>query len=133
MATTSAVRLLALRPVVHGLGKLFLFTLAQLPLIAGAPTVPYLKRSEEVHALSPSDPSLWLYLGVAAALVLSGGAFAGLTIALMGQVCSPQELQVETSKPLANAPVRSGYRMRSIYRSFRRPVKTPSEKMRPAC
>ncbi|PLB55579.1 DUF21-domain-containing protein [Aspergillus steynii IBT 23096] len=85
MATTSAVRILALRPVVHGLGKLFLFTLAQLPLIAGAPTVPYLKRSEEIHALSPSDPSLWLYLGVAAALVLSGGAFAGLTIALMGQ------------------------------------------------
>ncbi|KAK1146280.1 cell agglutination protein Mam3 [Aspergillus melleus] len=85
MATSPAIRILALRPVVHGLGKLFLFTLAQLPLIAGAPTVPYLKRSEEVHALSPSDPSLWLYLGVAAALVLTGGAFAGLTIALMGQ------------------------------------------------
>ncbi|KAK2794041.1 hypothetical protein FQN51_000950 [Onygenales sp. PD_10] len=33
----------------------------------------------------PDDPSLWLYLSVAAALVLSGGAFAGLTIALMGQ------------------------------------------------
>lgn len=27
------------------------------------------------------DPSLWAYLGVAAALVLLGGAFAGLTIA----------------------------------------------------
>lgn len=27
------------------------------------------------------DPQLWAYLGVAAALVLLGGAFAGLTIA----------------------------------------------------
>lgn len=33
---------------------------------------------------------LWLYLSFAAALVLLGGAFAGLTIALMGQVsCTP--------------------------------------------
>ncbi|TVY68761.1 Protein MAM3, partial [Lachnellula suecica] len=30
-------------------------------------------------------PNLWVYLGVAAVLVLLGGAFAGLTIALMGQ------------------------------------------------
>ncbi|CAO2647541.1 Nn.00g084630.m01.CDS01 [Neocucurbitaria sp. VM-36] len=34
---------------------------------------------------SPNDASLWLYLGVAIALVLAGGVFAGLTIALMGQ------------------------------------------------
>ena len=34
---------------------------------------------------SPDDPNLWAYLGVAVALVLLGGAFAGLTIALMGQ------------------------------------------------
>lgn len=34
---------------------------------------------------SPDDPNLWVYLGVAIALVLLGGAFAGLTIALMGQ------------------------------------------------
>ena len=33
----------------------------------------------------PGDPNLWIYLGVAALLVLLGGAFAGLTIALMGQ------------------------------------------------
>ncbi|KAI9683200.1 MAG: hypothetical protein M1829_005991 [Trizodia sp. TS-e1964] len=33
----------------------------------------------------PASPSLWLYLGTAVALVLLGGAFAGLTIALMGQ------------------------------------------------
>ena len=37
----------------------------------------------------PSDYStLWIYLSVAVGLVLLGGAFAGLTIALMGQVCS---------------------------------------------
>jgi hypothetical protein len=30
---------------------------------------------------SPQDPSLWAYLGTAVALVLLGGAFAGLTIA----------------------------------------------------
>lgn len=41
-----------------------------------------------IHALgdedlpkSPKDASLWLYLGVAIALVLAGGVFAGLTIA----------------------------------------------------
>ncbi|KAH7397435.1 hypothetical protein BKA66DRAFT_509151 [Pyrenochaeta sp. MPI-SDFR-AT-0127] len=45
-----------------------------------------------VHALadddlpkSPNDAGLWLYLGIAIALVLAGGVFAGLTIALMGQ------------------------------------------------
>ena len=34
---------------------------------------------------SPDDPNLYVYLGIAVALVLLGGAFAGLTIALMGQ------------------------------------------------
>ncbi|KAJ4299320.1 cell agglutination protein Mam3 [Kalmusia sp. IMI 367209] len=33
----------------------------------------------------PADASLWVYLGIAIALVLLGGVFAGLTIALMGQ------------------------------------------------
>ncbi|KAA8644254.1 hypothetical protein EYZ11_005908 [Aspergillus tanneri] len=86
MATSPAIRLLALRPVISGLGKLLLFTLTHLPLSAAAPTAPYYTtRSSKVETLSADDPSLWLYLGVATALVLSGGAFAGLTIALMGQ------------------------------------------------
>ncbi len=34
---------------------------------------------------SADDPNLYLYLGVAVFLVLLGGVFAGLTIALMGQ------------------------------------------------
>lgn len=36
--------------------------------------------------MSPKLPTLWIYLAVAIGLVLLGGAFAGLTIALMGQV-----------------------------------------------
>lgn len=36
--------------------------------------------------MSPEKSTLWIYLAVAVALVLLGGAFAGLTIALMGQV-----------------------------------------------
>lgn len=35
--------------------------------------------------ISAGDPNLWIYLAVAVALVLLGGVFAGLTIALMGQ------------------------------------------------
>lgn len=36
--------------------------------------------------LSIHNPSYWGYLGVAAILVVGGGIFAGLTLALMGQV-----------------------------------------------
>lgn len=41
---------------------------------------------DEKPPKSPQKPTLWIYLAVAIALVLLGGAFAGLTIALMGQV-----------------------------------------------
>ncbi|KAB8235157.1 putative DUF21 and CBS domain protein (Mam3) [Aspergillus alliaceus] len=83
MATPSAVRFLAIRPVIFGFTKLFMLALGELPLVAAAPAT-YIAYSEETPK-SSSDPNLWLYLGVAAFLVLSGGAFAGLTIALMGQ------------------------------------------------
>lgn len=73
------------RPVAVALVKLLLLAIAQIPLIRAAPT-PFLQQLSEEDGKPPSDPSLWLYLGIAAALVLSGGAFAGLTIALMGQV-----------------------------------------------
>jgi metal transporter CNNM len=82
---------LAIRPIALGLGKLFMLCFSQLSLVSAAPTSHSFARrghSDEVKALSTDDPSLWLYLGVAAALVLTGGAFAGLTIALMGQVRS---------------------------------------------
>lgn len=54
------------------------------PLVKALP-MPF---GGSVHALadedlpkSPDDASLWLYLGIAIALVLAGGIFAGLTIA----------------------------------------------------
>lgn len=84
MATPPAYRSLALRPVVFGLAKLLVLAFLQLPLISAAPTSYVI--SAEPEPKPPNDPGLWLYLSVAAALVLSGGAFAGLTIALMGQV-----------------------------------------------
>lgn len=52
--------------------------LARLPLSSAHP----LHTLDDVLQPKPADdPSLWAYLGVAAALVLLGGAFAGLTIA----------------------------------------------------
>lgn len=84
--TTSFNRYTSLRPVVLGVAKL-----AFLPLVSAAPTFfnqPIAARAEHKHGsggMEAGDPDLWLYLGVAIVLVLSGGAFAGLTIALMGQ------------------------------------------------
>lgn len=78
---------MALRPALLAIARLFFFACTQLPFINAAPTNPsfLLHAREEPEPKSPDDPGLWLYLGVAAALVLLGGAFAGLTIALMGQ------------------------------------------------
>lgn len=76
------------RPVALGLAKVLLI-LGRLPLIAALPTSlqDVLVRRKEVEAPKPvSDPGLWLNIGIATALVLIGGVFAGLTIALMGQV-----------------------------------------------
>jgi hypothetical protein len=72
------------RSVTLVLTKVLLLLIAQLPAITASPTPPWAK--EDSNGTAPSDPSLWLYLSVALALVLGGGAFAGLTIALMGQV-----------------------------------------------
>lgn len=73
------------RPAAVAVVKVLLLAIAQIPLIRALPT-PLLHSLSEPEGKPASDPSLWLYLGIAAALVLSGGAFAGLTIALMGQV-----------------------------------------------
>lgn len=79
---------LASRPATLGIAKLLFLVLAQIPaLTVAAPTAFYgvlAKHSDE--GKDPEDPELWLYLGISIILVLSGGAFAGLTIALMGQV-----------------------------------------------
>lgn len=78
---------LSQRPIILGFGKIFWYALTQLVTVQAAPlsTIIWSKR-DEPEGKPPDDPSLWLYLGIAAILVLLGGAFAGLTIALMGQV-----------------------------------------------
>lgn len=88
MAAPPVNRYVAGRPVVLGLAKILLLAISRLPVISAAPTSLHSLGKNELEPRPSSDPSLWLYLSIAAALVLSGGAFAGLTIALMGQVCS---------------------------------------------
>ncbi|KAH9827839.1 hypothetical protein Tdes44962_MAKER02773 [Teratosphaeria destructans] len=63
-----------------------------LPLVSAAPLRTWggarvweHNHSDDELPKSPEDGSLWVYLGIAVALVLLGGAFAGLTIAFMGQ------------------------------------------------
>lgn len=86
--STTQNQYLAQRPLVLGLSKIVFLALSQIPLVRAVPVhISHLIHSyaDEPEAKPPDDPSLWIYLGVAAALVLLGGAFAGLTIALMGQ------------------------------------------------
>jgi metal transporter CNNM len=70
------------RPAVLGLAKVLVTGLLQISSVAAAPlfALGHSEHDEEDGA-SPDDPSMWLYLGMAAVLVLLGGAFAGLTIA----------------------------------------------------
>lgn len=85
---------MASRPAVLGVARLFILALCNLPMLSAAPayispSIPFVALSEESGpGKSAADPELWLNLGISAALVLMGGAFAGLTIALMGQVCT---------------------------------------------
>ncbi|KAH8597868.1 hypothetical protein B0O99DRAFT_617005 [Bisporella sp. PMI_857] len=72
-----------------GLAKFLYLGLCKLSSVSAAPLFEYIgiekKKQHEDGPQDAKDASLWLYLGVAAILVLLGGAFAGLTIALMGQ------------------------------------------------
>ena len=79
----------AARPYVFSMAKFLIMGLGRIPLAYAAPLVNKLpfKVFEEEPPMSADKPTLWIYLAVAIALVLLGGAFAGLTIALMGQVC----------------------------------------------
>ncbi|KAG9573554.1 DUF21-domain-containing protein, partial [Aureobasidium melanogenum] len=76
-------------PAALSIVKLLGASLINLPLSYAAPLFDKsdspIYRREEPEPKSPDDPQLWVYLGVAIALVLLGGVFAGLTIALMGQ------------------------------------------------
>ncbi|KAG4415750.1 hypothetical protein IFR04_011114 [Cadophora malorum] len=77
----------ARRPAAQGVAKVLLLVLAQISHVAAAPVKEFLGllKEDEGAPKDAKDASLWLYLTVAAVLVLLGGAFAGLTIALMGQ------------------------------------------------
>ena len=58
--------------------------LASIPMSYAAPLLQLTKEHGGDDDLEPKpadDPSLWIYLGTAVALVLIGGVFAGLTIA----------------------------------------------------
>ncbi|KAF2760436.1 DUF21-domain-containing protein [Pseudovirgaria hyperparasitica] len=74
------------RVVVLGLGKILFLLLGSLPFLHAAPLhTSSVSILDEVEPKEPDDPSLWVYLSTAIVLVLLGGVFAGLTIALMGQ------------------------------------------------
>ncbi|KAF8857968.1 DUF21-domain-containing protein [Acephala macrosclerotiorum] len=73
------------RPGTNGLSKILVLVLAQLTHVAAAPLKPYLHLLMREEPEQADGGGLVLYMTVAVALVLLGGAFAGLTIALMGQ------------------------------------------------
>jgi metal transporter CNNM len=83
--------------MVLGISKVITLTLGQLSLVQAAPfyASTLLFSTEKDTPQDVEDPSLWLYLIVAATLVLLGGAFAGLTIALMGQVRDIRALRLQ--------------------------------------
>ena len=72
----------------RSLSRLWLYAIAQLPLVVALPLQKssFTAQEDADEGTPPDDPLLWIYLSVAVALVLLGGVFAGLTIALMGQV-----------------------------------------------
>ncbi|KAL9603799.1 MAG: hypothetical protein Q9219_000908 [cf. Caloplaca sp. 3 TL-2023] len=73
------------RPEVFSLVRILVYISVALPLLRAAPLRNGPIIALEETPMSPAKPTLWIYLAVAVALVLLGGAFAGLTIALMGQ------------------------------------------------
>jgi metal transporter CNNM len=89
-STMESNQYLSRRPLVLGLAKILAISVSQLSFVQAAPfgIADFIYKKDEDAPKSSDDASLWLYLGVAAMLVLLGGAFAGLTIALMGQVRS---------------------------------------------
>ena len=63
-----------------GLFHAFAPMVTALPMPFGG-VVSALKEADEDLPKGTDDPQLWLFLGIAVALVLAGGVFAGLTIA----------------------------------------------------
>ena len=118
----------ASRRTILSVAKLLFLALSNVPLIRGAPTKLLQTFVEgvqdEPEPLPADDASLWVYLSVAVGLVLLGGAFAGLTIALMGQV----NASVAQNLPYL---LTHTYRMKSIYKSSKHPAKVQRRSMQP--
>jgi metal transporter CNNM len=79
-----------LTPAALSIIKLLGVSLINVPLSYAAPLFStsdssHIYQHGEPDPKSPGDAELWIYLSVAITLVLLGGVFAGLTIALMGQ------------------------------------------------
>jgi metal transporter CNNM len=68
------------RTSAQGLAKVLFLVLAQLSHASAAPIKQFFGFSQAEEP-DQEDENMFLYLAVAAALVLLGGAFAGLTIA----------------------------------------------------
>jgi len=58
--------------------------ICKLSAVSAAPLMQLVGIESQKNLEGADDPSLWLYLSIAVLLVLLGGVFAGLTIALMG-------------------------------------------------
>lgn len=69
------------RPAVLGLAKVLFLGASQVSLAGAAPLNSWLHGGDEDLPRDPESGDFWLYMTVAMVLVLSGGAFAGLTIA----------------------------------------------------
>jgi len=72
------------RPGTSALTKSLYLGICKLSAVSAAPLIQLVGIESKKHLGDVEDPSLWLYLSVAFVLVLLGGVFAGLTIALMG-------------------------------------------------
>ena len=107
------------RPLLLSGARLLVLGIASLPLLRATPIrhTPFtILADDDEPPVPPDSPTLWIYLAVATCLVLLGGAFAGLTIALMGQVISMRfrrdsqltrkrmKYICKSSRPLAKAP-----------------------------
>ena len=116
--------------IARSLVKLVLLLSAQLPLLRASPisraSSPIFHTFEEDAPKDSQDPTLWVYLSVALALVLLGGAFAGLTIALMGQVSELLEPHTKSAKG-------SGLRMKYTCKSSKRQAKRMRRNTPPKC
>lgn len=85
------------RPLLLSGARVLVITFTSLPLLRAAPTrnAPFTTLDEDEELPMPAhSPTLWIYMAVAVGLVLLGGVFAGLTIALMGQVSRLNFLRV---------------------------------------